>query len=361
MCDQEALREGISLNEGHQRVNEPTNGLFTKETTEKVALDHSIFTLKKPPIAISTSHTEPKSSQSDMFDISINIECPQVEIMANDETCTDEGEMKFDQKSSSQIFEEEHDLMRLFQMMKEGDDMEVDLPYVSKLIADLHDNKEVTKALADLEASLKKGLNEIACSEESRLRLQNALNLLSSHCSEDGAPSHGLQDTIHSLQQEIQAVLSSFNQAYSTIDTFTKLEQKEKLMIEQRSQREKYVKTLLYDINTTKNSIAKMQLNEADLKEQISKLQAELRSKEEEIEEYKRKLLSLQEQEKKSVSDTIGFTMEFLTMEKERCRMVEDQMKARQQLENMDAKWSSCLSNLKKTMVLLGVHLKQKL
>ncbi|KAK4254269.1 hypothetical protein QN277_009673 [Acacia crassicarpa] len=372
--DQQAHGESRSSNEGLQRIEEPTKEWSSKKTSNEVSLkippplvtemtsplDPSIITLKKPPTAISTTQTEPKSSQSDMFDISINTECPQVEIMTNDKTCTDVEEMKFDQKSSSQIFEE-HDLMRLFQMMKEGADMEVDLSYVSKLITDLHHNKEVTKALADLEASLKKGLNEIACSKESRIRLQNALNILSSHCSEGGASSHGLQDTIQSLQEEIQTVLSSFNQAYATIDKFTKLEQREKLMIEQRSQREKDAKTLLYDINTTKNSIAEVQLNEAELKEQISKLQAELRNKEEEIEEYERKLLSLQKQEKKSVSDTIGFTMEFMAMEKERSRMVEDQMKARQQLENMDAKWSSCLSNLKKTMILLGVHLKQKL
>ncbi|KAI9103680.1 hypothetical protein K1719_023303 [Acacia pycnantha] len=363
--DQQAHGESRSSNEVPQRIEEPTKEWSSKETSNEVLLkipppSVTEMTYALPPTAISTAHTEPKSPQSDMFDISINTEGPQVEIMTNDETCTDVGEMKFDHKSSSQIFEE-HDLMRLFQMMKEGADMEVDLSYVSKLIVDLHDNKEVTKALADLEASLKKGLNEIACSEESRLRLQNALNILCSHCSEDGASSHGLQDTIQSLQQEIQTVLSSFNQAYATIDTFTKLEQKEKLMIEQRSQREKDAKTLLYDINTTKNSIAKVQLNEAELKEKISKLQVELRSKEEEIEEYKKKLLSLQEQEKKSVSDTIGFTMEFLAMEKERSCMMEDQMKARQQLKNMEAKWSSCLSNLKKTMMLLGVHLKQKL
>ncbi|KAI9103652.1 hypothetical protein K1719_023275 [Acacia pycnantha] len=363
--DQQAHGESRSSNEVPQRIEEPTKEWSSKETSNEVLLkipppSVTEMTYALPPTTISTAHTEPKSPQSDMFDISINTEGPQVEIMTNDETCTYEEEMKFDQKSSCQIFEE-HDLMRLFQMMKEGADMKVDLSYVSKLGADLHDNKEVTKALADLEASLKKGLNEIACSEENRHRLQNALNILCSHCSEDGASSHGLQDTIQSLQQEIQTVLSSFNQAYATIDTFTKLEQKEKLMIEQRSQREKDAKTLLYDINTTKNSIAKVQLNELELKEQISKLQVELRSKEEEIEEYKRKLLSLQEQEKKSVSDTIGFTMEFLAMEKERSCMMEDQMKARQQLKNMEAKWSSCLSNLKKTMMLLGVHLKQKL
>ena len=52
--------------------------------------------------------------------------------------------------SENQIFEE-HDLMKLFQIMKEGADMEVDLSYLlSKITYDLQDNKEVRMALADL-------------------------------------------------------------------------------------------------------------------------------------------------------------------------------------------------------------------
>ena len=204
-------------------------------------------------------------------------------------------------------------------------------------------------------------LSEIATSEESKLCLQNALNILSSHCSEDDeAPSHSLQATILSLQQEIQTILSSFSQAYATIDTFTKLQQKGKLMIEQRAKRERDAKTLICDINNTKNSVAEAQLKAAELKEKISKLQAEMISKEKEMKECELKLLSLQEQEKKTVSDNIRFTMDFLAMEKERSHMVEDQMKARQQLENMEAKWFSCLSDLKKATILLGVHLNQK-
>ncbi|XP_028753109.1 uncharacterized protein LOC114712730 [Neltuma alba] len=91
---QEALGEHISLHEGPRRVKEATNDLFPKETTQKVALaipptattemtsppDPSISTPEKPQITSSTTHTEPKSSQSDLFDISIPTECAQASL-----------------------------------------------------------------------------------------------------------------------------------------------------------------------------------------------------------------------------------------------------------------------------------------
>ncbi|XP_054777482.1 uncharacterized protein LOC129285702 isoform X3 [Prosopis cineraria] len=379
MDDKEALEEGISPNGAPQRViAKATKECCSKETPRKAAftippptskmtfpLIPSISTPEKPQVVTSSAtYKEPKSSQSNQ---SVTSEFPEDEIMVNDEKTLTDEEIKIDQKQPQQC--EEHDLMMLFKIMKESADTEVDMSYVSKIIADLKDNNEASKALTDLEASLKMSLNEIATSEGNRLRLENSLSILSSHCFEDGPPSYGLQATIHSLQQEIRYVLSSFNLAYATIESFNELEQKEKHMIEQRSLREEAAKTLLSDINKAKNSIAeaknsmvKGQLKEAELKEQISKLRAELHDKEKEIEECERKLLSLQEQEKKSVYDTIGFIMEFEALKKEKSHMVvEDQINARQQLEDIDTKWSSCLSNLKKATMLLGVHLKQKI
>ena len=52
---------------------------------------------------------------------------------------------------------------------------------------------------------------------------------------------------------------------------------------------------------TLLSEIHKTQTREAELKEKISKLQAELHSKEKEIKECEVKLLSLEEQKKKSV------------------------------------------------------------
>ncbi|XP_054776707.1 uncharacterized protein LOC129285160 isoform X2 [Prosopis cineraria] len=311
----------------------------------------SISAHGKPQIETSTTPLDIESSHSDLPDISATTESAQ------DETWTDE-ENKFGKKSKQY---EEHDHMRLFQITEEAADIEVHMPYVHKIIADLQHHDEVAKALANLAASLKIGLNEIATSEENRLCLEKALTILSSYCSEDGPPSNSLQAAIHSMHEEIQRIVSSFNQAHDTIDTFTKLEQKEKLMMEQRSQRKEVAAATLSAIHRTENSMVEAQLKEAELKEHISKLQAELDSKKKKIEECKIKLLSLQEQDRKSASDDIGFIMEFEEVKKERSSMVEAQVKAREQLKNMDAKWSSCLSNFMKTTLLLGIHLKQKL
>ncbi|XP_054810106.1 uncharacterized protein LOC129311690 isoform X2 [Prosopis cineraria] len=312
----------------------------------------SISAHDKPQIETATTPLELESSHSDLPDISATTESAQ------DETWTDE-ENKFGKKSEQY---EEHDHMRLFQITKEGADMEVYMPYVHKVIADLQHHDEVAKALADLVASLKMGLNEIATSEENRLGLEKALTILSSYCSEDGPPSHSLfQDAIDSMHHEIQSIFSSFNQAYDTMETFTKLQKKEKLMIEQHSQRKEAAAATLSEICRTENSMVEAQLKEAELNEHISKLQAELDSKKKEIEEFKIKLLYLEEQDKKSASDDIRFIMEFEEVKKEVSGMVETQMKARKQLENMDIKWSSCLSNFMKTTLLLGIHLKQKL
>ena len=135
--------------------------------------------------------------------------------------------------------------------------------------AAVEDDNKVTKAFADLEASLKMSLNEIASSEENSLRLHNALNLLSANCSEDGAPSHGLSATISSLQQEIQSILSSFKQASSSVHAFTELEEKEKRINEELPQRKKAAKTLLSKIHKIEKSKVEAQSKEAELKEHI--------------------------------------------------------------------------------------------
>ncbi|KAF7842570.1 putative disease resistance protein [Senna tora] len=257
---------------------------------------------------------------------------------------------------------EEDDLIRLFQIMEQGAaDMEVHKPIVYKFSAVEDDNK-VAKAFADLEVSLKMGLNEIASLEENSLCLQNALNLLSNHFSEDGPPSHGLSATIDSLHQEFQSILSSFKQASSTVHAFAELKEKEKCMInEELPRRKQEAKTLVSEIFKTEKSMVLAQQKEAELKEQISRLQAELNSKEKEINECEMKLLYLQEQKKKSVSETMRFMKNFEDVKKDKSLMMEEEIKARQELEKVDAKWSSCVTNLRKTTLLLGIHLNHNL
>ncbi|KAK4254278.1 hypothetical protein QN277_009681 [Acacia crassicarpa] len=316
-----------------ERSDTMAMGSASTTTKKSTPLIPSISTSKKPQIATSSNdETEPESSRSDLLNVYITESAQDEEIKATQE----ETWMSY----VSEKFEDD-DLMKLFQIMEEGD---------------RQDDSEVTKALVSLEASLKMGLNEIASSEESELCLENALNTLSSHCFDDG-----LKATIHSLQQEIQSIISSFKQACATFDTVTKLEQKEKLMMGQRSQKKEAAMTLLSEIHKTQNSRVEAQTRVAELKEQISKLQAELYSKENEIKECDIKLLSLEEQKKKSVSDTIGFMKELEAVKKERSHNVVDQIKTRIQLENMDSRWSSCLSNLKKISLQLGVYLKHKL
>ncbi|XP_028754237.1 uncharacterized protein LOC114713724 [Neltuma alba] len=316
-----------SVGETSNKIAMPIPSTTTETSSPLIP---SISTPMKPQISSLATETKAETSQSDHLDIYIT-ESAQDEIKASQtETC-----MPY---VSKQL--EDDELMRLFQTMEEGAAHEDD----------------ITKALADLEVSLKMNLNEIASSEESRLCLQNSLHILSSHSSDDG-----LKATIHSLQQEIETILSSFKQACSAIDATTKLEQKEKLMVEQRSQRKEAAMTLLSEIHKTQNSMVEAQTREEVLKEQISKLQDELCNKEKVIKECEVKLSSLQEQKKKCVSDTMGFKKELEAVKKERSHMVVDQIKARHQLENVNSKWSSCLANLKKTSLHLGIHLKQKL
>ncbi|KAF7842544.1 putative disease resistance protein [Senna tora] len=303
----------------------------------------------KPQTVSTATNPEPGVSISNQADISGNSEFPQDKI---NQTEVD----------SPKQFEED-DLIRLFQIMEEGADMEVNnhMPRVSKT-ALVEDDNKVAKAFADLEVSLKMGLNEIASCEENSLRLQNALNLLSNHFSEDGPPSHGLSATIDSLHQEFHNILSSFKQASSTVHAFAQLEEKEKCMInEELPRRKQKARTLVSEIFKTEKSMVVAQQKEAELKEKISRLQAEMISKEKEIKDCEIKLLSLQEQKKKSVSETMRFMMDFEDVKKDKSQMKEEEIKARQELEAVDVKWSSCVANLRKTTLLLGNHLNHKL
>ncbi|KAF7842975.1 putative disease resistance protein [Senna tora] len=260
------LLEKKSLGDGEafQRVDKP----FVNEAEEvKEPINefsspinsHSVP--KKPQTVTSATHTEPRSSHP-------NLSSPQSGNQT--ETIIDE-EVKVDHISHQQFGD--NDVNRLFCLMEKGADIRVCMSHVSKKIAD----NEVTKAFADLEVSLKMSLQEIATSEENSLRLENALNFLSTHYFDDEASPSELKSTIQSLHQEIPSILSSF----------------------------KHVSA----------------------------------SKEKEIKDCEIKLSSLQEQRKKSVSETKEFRQDFEFVKKEMSKIVEDNLKERQELE----KWSSCV------------------
>ncbi|KAF7842580.1 centrosomal protein of 135 kDa-like [Senna tora] len=129
------------------------------------------------------------------------------------------------------------------------------------------------------------------------------------------------------------AMVGQASSRLSAIDTFTELEEKEKCINEEIPQRKEAAITLISEICEIKKSMADAQKKEVELKEQIVRLQAELNRKEKEIRDCEIKISSLEEQKKKSVWDTIGFLEECETVKKNMSQIVEEKMKARQELE----------------------------
>ncbi|XP_028753120.1 uncharacterized protein LOC114712744 [Neltuma alba] len=256
-----------------------------------------------------------------------------------------QGQIMVNQKETSI----DDDFIRLLRIMKDGSDLEIGLPSISKLAA-LEDDK-VAKAFVDIESSLKMDLHQIANSEEHTNRLENALNLLSTHFSEEEPSSHGLiRGKTDSLHQEIQRILSSFKQASGNLDKFTKLREKEKWIDEQHSQRMEEATTLVSEICNTEDYMIK-------LKEQIARLQAELKSKGEEFEDCEIKLSSLRKQKKECVLDTIRLMEEYEAMKKDKSYVVDGQTKPSQELKKVENQWPSCVAELRKTALLLGILL----
>lgn len=249
------------------------------------------------------------------------------------ETYIDEH-TKIDQ-ISSQNFEAE-DVIKLFEIMEEdGNIIQVLMPHVSEIADD-----EVANAFADLGVSLKMNLNETTSSEESIIRLQNALNFLSTHYSEDGVASfHGLKPTIDFLHQEIPGILSSFKHASAMLAS---IEEKEKCINEELPLRKEAVITLIYEIHKTEKSMEDAKQKEVELKEQITRLQDELNKKEREINDYENKLSFLKKQKKTSVWDTIEFLEEYNAMKQERYQI---------------EKWSSQQAKLRKATLMHGIFI----
>ncbi|KAI4308646.1 hypothetical protein L6164_031702 [Bauhinia variegata] len=214
------------------------------------------------------------------------------------------------------------DLVDLFQSMEEDDDVQASMPSTSVISANNSDMevKSIAKALADLQISLKMPLENIACSEVESLRLENALNFLSSHSCADGAMSDGLKAAIDSLHQEFHNILSSFKQASATILRFTLLEEKEKTIKEELPRRKELAIALMNEI----------QQKEVSVMEQISKLQDELSS--------------LQEQKKKCIADAIRFKSEFESVKNNKAQMLEDHVNSREELFKVDYIWSTLCS-----------------
>ncbi|KAF7833708.1 Disease resistance protein [Senna tora] len=237
---------------------------------------------------------------------------------------------------------EDDDLIRLFQSLEEDDGGQLPIPSVP-ILATTKDEL-VAKALTDLEVCLKMPLKDIASSQANSLRLHTSLNFLSRLSLEDGALSDGLKAIIHSLHQEFPSMLCSFKQAFGKINKFSVLDERDKCMKEELARRKEAALSLVSKMSETRKFMSEAQEKEARLKEHMSRL-------EKEIQDCEAELLCLDEQKKKSVAETKELKKEFESVKKEKAEMVEDEGKTRQQLFQVDYKWSVLCSQFQQNNI----------
>ncbi|XP_028758774.1 uncharacterized protein LOC114717744 [Neltuma alba] len=228
---------------------------------------------------------------------------------------------------------EDDDLINMLQSME--DDYSGKTPTSSSVptAAAAAKDELVAKALSDLEDYLKMPLKDIATSEDYILRLQTALNFLSRLSLEDEALSHEVMAIIKSMHKELPNILLSFKQAFATVNKFAELEERDKRIKEELTQRKEVATALVSKMSETQKFMDEAEENEARLKEQISRLEKVKKDCEAE-------LFSLQEQKRKHIVETVEFKKEFETVRKEKSEMAEDERKSRQQLFQVDHKWS---------------------
>ncbi|KAI9074878.1 hypothetical protein K1719_043186 [Acacia pycnantha] len=246
-----------------------------------------------------------------------------------------QSQIKFNLRKSDAEDLKEDDLIRMLDSME--DDYGGKSPILSVPTVATTKDELVAKALADLEESLKMPLKDIATSDANSLGLQTVLNFLSRLSLEDGALSHGVMAVIKSMHKDLPNILSSFKQAFATVNKFSVLEERDKSIKDELTQRKEVAIALVSKMSETQKFMDEAQEKEARLKEQISLL--EKQRKDCEVE-----LLSLQEQKRKYIAETVEFKKEIETVRKEKSEMVEDQRNARQQLFQVEYKWSTLSS-----------------
>ncbi|KAF7833544.1 Disease resistance protein [Senna tora] len=286
--------------------------------------------LKNAEIVTSSTCSEPTSIFPGPLNATLPNEPPYRQIKVNQTEANIDKDTETNPLTNLEDLEDD-DLIRLFQSLEEDDGGQLPIPSVP--IVATTNNELVAKALADLEVSLKMPLKDIASSKANSLRLHTTLNFLSRLSLEDGALSDGLEAIIHSLHQEFPSILCSFKQAFGTIIKFSVLDERDKCIKEELAHRKEASITLVSKMSKTKKFMNEAQDKEARLKEHISRLAKE-------IQDCEAELLSLEEQKKKCVAETKEFKKEFESVKNEKAEMVEDERKARQQLFQVDYKWS---------------------
>lgn len=223
------------------------------------------------------------------------------------------------------------DLISLFQPVEEDDEGQITTPCVSEVTEQHHSTKDnlVAKALSDLEECLKMPLKDIASSEANSLRLLTALNFLSHLSLKDAAVSDGLQAIIDTMHREFPSILCSFKQGF-TLDKFVVIE----------AHHDEASITLASKISKADSFLDEAQQREATLKEHIIQLKKEIKNLEAE-------LSYLDEKKDKCIQETIGYRMELENVRKDKYQIVEDQIKARQEIFEVDYKWSALSSQFR--------------
>ncbi|KAK7358836.1 hypothetical protein VNO77_00776 [Canavalia gladiata] len=238
------------------------------------------------------------------------------------------------------------DLISLFQLEEEDSDSQMGTTSVSGVSADHPVTKDnlVVNVLADMEKSLKMPLKDIASSEANSLRLLTALNFLSRLSSEHVTLSEGLKVIIDSLRKEFPSILCSFKQAFATTNKFALLDEKEKSIKEELTHRKEAATALVSKISKAKYFMDEAQQKEAMLKEQMNRLEKEMKDCEAD-------LSFLQEEKKKFVAETMGYKKEFETVRNDKSQMMEDQRNAWQKLSEIDYKWSVLCSQFENNRI----------
>jgi uncharacterized protein YbcI len=142
-----------------------------------------------------------------------------------------------------------------------------------------------------------------------------------SHLSlKDVALPDGLQAVIDTMHTEFPTILRSFKQAFAITNKFSVTE----------AHHDEVAITLASKISNAESFLNDAQQREEALKEQLIQLEKEVKC--------------LQEEKEKCIQETIGYKMELENVMKNKYEIVEDQMKARQQIFEVDYKWSALLS-----------------
>ncbi|XP_058743220.1 uncharacterized protein LOC131616021 isoform X2 [Vicia villosa] len=284
--------------------------ISSPNSTERVTEDGTA--LKNTEIVPSSIHSESDSSHSSPLPTSQCSPHPRYEISFS------QTETYINEENNGHPISIGGDMVANdLKHVEEDDEGQITTPFVYEVITT--DNL-VAKALSDLEDSLSIPLKDIASSETNSLRLLTALNFLSHLSLKDIALSDELRAIIETMHTEFPTIICSFKQAFITIDKFAAIE----------AHHDEAAVTLSSKISNAKSFLDEAQQREAALKEKIIQLEKEI--------EY------LQEEKEKCIQETVGYKMELENVKKDKYQHVEVQIKARQQIFEVDYKWSALLS-----------------